>query len=90
MCQKGLECMGCLRSACWSSRRGPEENEAGAAAGETLTASFGGFEFDLPGNGKLQKILIRGVIQKNLSGSHEGEKTGVCVWGGYCNVSARE
>lgn len=42
-----------------------------------MTASFGGFEFDRPGNGKLPEVLIRGVMQKSLSGSPEREKTGV-------------
>lgn len=42
-----------------------------------MTASFRAFAFDCPGNGKLPKILIRGAMQKSLSGSPEGEKTGV-------------
>ena len=55
--------------------RGTEENKAGAVAGKTLTANFGGLNLIL-----LQKTLSRGVIQKNLFGSHEREKTGVGVW----------
>lgn len=76
MSHKGLECMGWLRSAGWSSMRGTEENTAGAVAQKTLTASLRSLNL-INSNGQLQKILIRGVIQKNLSGSYEKENTGM-------------
>lgn len=45
MCAKVLECMGCLRSASWSGRRGTGDNKSGA--GKTLTAGFGGLNLIL-------------------------------------------
>lgn len=47
MSQKGLGCMGWLRSTVWSSMRGAEESKAEAVAGKTLTAGFGGLNLML-------------------------------------------